>query len=189
MQTSLPAYLKPSCGAGALCFNWPAAANDNEFVYFGLKASVPTCHNCKVPTMSQNLLNPPRSFPTPPSPAPSADSQLDGGEFFHVEEYLKHQGDQVQITDESGVEGSGADGEEEEGSEEDGEVDFEEGSSVGNFEADREGKIELTEVWPQPKEDGHAFVAADGGVRRRRTTTAGGGDGSAGKSHTEMPRW
>lgn len=28
---------------------------------------------------------------------------------------------------------------------------------------------ELSEVWPQPKEDDHAYVAGDGGVRRRRT--------------------
>lgn len=115
-----------------------------------------------------------------------------------MEEYLKHQGDQVPNTDESGVEDSGADEDEEQEEEgceeeyEDDEGDFEVeggGCSEEDIELDREGKMELTEVWPQPKEDEHAFVTAEGGVRRRRTTTAVlSGDASTRRDHTGMPR-
>ncbi|KAF8434235.1 diacylglycerol acyltransferase-domain-containing protein [Terfezia claveryi] len=93
---------------------------------------------------------PPAQHLRPPTPAPSspAESQLDGGEFFHEMDYQKAS---EAYSSYGGLDAGVG-----------GEANLE-------SEAEGEGDEELTEVWPEPKEDEHAYVAGEGGVRRRRT--------------------
>lgn len=95
-------------------------------------------------------LAPPAQYLRPPTPDPSspAESQLDGGEFFHETDYQKAS---EAYSSYRGLD-AGVAGEE-------------------NLESETEGEEdeELAEVWPEPKEDEHAYVAGEGGVRRRRT--------------------
>jgi len=102
-------------------------------------------------------LAPPPQHLAPPTPAPSspAESQLDGGEFFHEKDYQK-----------ASETYSSYGGVDVELSEEEHEERYIEGEEVE--ELTEEGE-ELAEVWPEPKEDEHAYVAGEGGVRRRRT--------------------
>ena len=94
--------------------------------------------------------DPPLQHLVPPTPAPSspAESQLDGGEFFHEKDYQEAS---EAYSSHAGVVMGVAVGEDEE----------------QDVEVEEDG--ELAEVWPEPKQDEHAYVAGEGGVRRRRT--------------------